>query len=446
MTADLLQDCRLAPPHDSVGPAPEGPLIDPKNPRAWWLGLYLAINIACTWLILRDGMLLGETSGFRLLDRTLVLPALLAVGLAYIGVLGFVFPRLAALPVRPRPELTRIAGRPIGWMLLALQFAFIALVLVTGAFRAGSTERLGGVLSAFWVLVNVDTLFFIYYGFYRESPLFMPNLAAAVVSSMLRGWSGIFLLIAFMETARWIRAGKLTTARLAAALLVLALAYPLVYAIKLQVRLQAVGGDTISIVEIARGVATSLSAEDIGTLTADASLQVVERLHLVSNTIAVVQQRHALLADVERGDVAPFWLEGLHGVAIDRLTGHEPRPDIGAALAQRIDPLAEDVNWNSNPGLWGWPALLPELTPVYLAWIGVLMVVPIALGLRLAASVLAMDMLWFAMFNYIVPGWIGSAVLFMHTMLIFYATHVVLVRWRRRAVSAPAVTRVRSAP
>lgn len=412
----------------------------PLDPRLAWMALYVAVNAVCGCIIFFGNRLLGETADLRLDDRGLVLPATLVIVLTYVLLLGVVFPLLSRLPARPRLDPTPRQGRLAGITLFVLQLAFIAFFMATGTFRAGSTERSDSVLSQVWVIVSVDSLFFIYYGFYRESRLFLPNLAIAVVSNLLRGWTGVFILIAFMESARLMRSGRFSAKILASVAIAFVIGYPVLNLVKLQIRFMSSDlSQEASFVDLATSTAGQIAPSDYPDLLADSATALLARIHLVSNTIVIENDYSVLAGGIAHGEVQPFWQEGIYGIAYDRLAGAQPVPNLGVALAVAIDPSQEAGSWNSNPGYASWLILDPVEAPLYLAYTLGLIALCVAMVKRLGGGTTAMDMLWFACLSYMVPGWLASFVLFFNSLLLFYLFHLYTGRRRAaRALPAPS--------
>lgn len=407
----------------------------PTNPRGPWLALFLVVNLLCGLIIFNGNRLLGETQDLRLDDRAIVLPATAIVVLTYIALLALAFPALTRIRIQPRLHTSPDGpqSRFVGILLFALQLGFIAFFEATGTFVAGSTERSDNPLSVIWVIVSVDTLFFVYYGFYRESRLFWPNLAISVVSNVLRGWTGIFILIAFMESARAMRRGKFSFKILAPLALVFMLAFPALNLLKLQIRFMSSGAaEDVSIISLAQGVIADMGVSDYVDLMESSGEALLARIHLVSNTIAVEQMQGVLSSKLRNGDILPYWKEGIYGIAYDRLAAKPPKFNIGVALAYAIDPDQEEGSWNSNPGYASWIILDPASAPLYIAYTLGLLFVCIAVVKRMGGGIAAYDMLWWACLGYLVPGWTASFVLFMNSVLMFYAIHLLTSRATKR--------------
>lgn len=397
-----------------------------RHPRTVWLSLYVAVNLIAAFIIYGGNELLGETQGLQLARRDSVFLACVMVIGAYIGLLGVVFPAISRLRVKKMQEAVSRPDKAVGVTLFVLQVLFILFFTATGTFVAGATERSDSPLSALWVIISVDSLFFIYYGFYRDSKLFVPNLLISVLSNILRGWTGFLSLIAFMESARLMRSGRLSLKLVGLAMAVTIVAFPILQLVKLQTRFAASGfAQNTSATELVQRALADLTPTDYVDLLGTTGTQILGRLHLVSTTIAVEQNRTHLRQGLEQGQIEPFWKEGIYGIAYDRLSGNTPRANLGVALATAIDPSSEEGSWNSNPGYASWLYLQPLLAPSYLLYTFGLLLFCMYLVKRLNGGTAAQDMLWFACLSYLVPGWIASFVLFANALLLFYLFH----RW-----------------
>jgi hypothetical protein len=407
----------------------------PTNPRPIWLGLYVVVNTICALIIYNGNRLLGETQDLRLDDRSLVFPAALVVVLSYIGLLALVFPAVSRMKVAPKAAATPAQSKAAGIVLFVLQLGFIVFFETTGTFVAGSTERSDSIFSAVWALVSVDSLFFIYYGFHRDSRLFWPNLAIAVLSNLLRGWTGIFLLIAFMESARAMRRGRFSLKVMAPVLVGVVLVFPVINLLKLQIRfMSSEAAGNASFVEMASNTLQELGPGDYLDLISASGETLLARMHLVSNTIAVQEKYGVLSTAIRNGDIEPYWREGIYGIAWDRLTGHPVGAfNLGVELAYAIDPDQEEGSWNSNPGYAAWLILDPTSAPLYLGYTIGLMALSMGLIKRMGAGSAGHDMLWFACLGFLGPGWIASFVLFFNGLVMVYAFNLLTAR-RRGAV------------
>jgi len=381
-------------------------------------------------VILSEGQLLGDTAGVELVADYMILPMTVIVILTYVGILGIAFPLISKIKVQPVSWQLQKDGRTFGYALFLLQLIFIYYFTSTGTFVAGSTVRSGSAWNVFWVLINVDTLFFIYYGFFRESKSFTLNLAIAVISNILRGWSGIFIWIIFMESARLMRSGRISFPKIFFGSILVILIYPLIYIIKLQIRMVLLdSGADHSGIDIISLNLSNFGYESYLDLLVGSFLQIFERLQLISSQLVVYQYSSELADDLSSGLIAPFWMEGIYGIAYEKIFGLEPAVNIGVALANLIDPVQIEINWNANPGYASWLFMFPFLAPMYVAYTLGLIFISIFLVKRMSRRILPMDMLWFACLLYVVPGWLASFVLFVHSLIIFYLFHAFFNRF-----------------
>jgi hypothetical protein len=261
--------------------------------------------------------------------------------------------------------------------------------------------------------------------------MFWPNLAIAVVSNLLRGWSGIFIIIAFMESTRLIRAGRFTFGKAALMGTGVVLFYPIIYAVKLQTRVMFSSGAELNFVAMLGQMVSTLTFSDYFELIGTAVMQIFERLQHISNLIVVSKYSHLFSHYLEVDEMMPFWMEGIHGLAFYRLTGGVPPTDFGHLLADVIEPMQTDISWNANPTFASWFFVAPFMSVLYLAYVLGLMALSIFIIKRLSGSVAAFDMLWFACLSYVLAGWLGSFVLLVHSFIIFYLFHLFVNRSSR---------------
>lgn len=399
-----------------------------RAPRALWLTLFLFFNIVAAIYISATYELMGDVQSVRIDSFDSILPVAVYVIASYILVLVVGFPIVEDHLRSARMNV--FVKAPAGIVLIVLQLGFIAYVWATGLYVAGSTARGGDLVSYFWVLVPLDTLFLIYYAFYRQDRLFYPNLALILFSNLQRGWAGVFVSIAFMEMARQMRAGRMTWPRVGGIALVTAILFPLLLIVKWQVRLAPAG---ISLVDTALQALSGLDFNGYMTLVSEALVQLVGRWQLVSNAIFVDQSRPVITGMLESGQGLMMWHEGIYGIIWDRIfnPGEQP-PNLGFLLVQVLDPLNSDVSWNANPSLVAWFVLFPAMIPLFVGYCLALMWVSLAIVRDLGGGQQAYDMVWFACLMFILPGWIAAYITFLHSLIVFWAFHHLCWYFSRR--------------
>lgn len=394
-----------------------------KAPRSVWLVFYIIINAVYCMLIEEFGRLYGEANIVQISDRTPVILVLFLLIGSYIffNVLLFNFlSRIKVSSIKLKSDAEYCANK-IGVILAALQALFVMYFTLTGTYVAGNVARDSSLLSYFWVLLPVDVLFIIYYGVYRDSKYFKLNLIICLMSSILRGWTGVFLMVIFFESCRLFRKGSIKLRHLVIASVVLVVGYPVLYFGKLFVRFYAFQPN---------GVASYIAMLDsygFWDMIGISLGQVFDRFQLISSSVAVYQIAPTLRESFYRGDFFPFWLEGIHGIALYKIFGLGQILNIGQAIAQYFDPSSVGaVNWNVNPSFIGWFFVLPGMSILNLLYAMLLCFASIVLTKMMSRRIESMDMVWYAWLVFLVPGWYGAFFLFVYALVLFVLLHWVV--------------------
>jgi hypothetical protein len=296
----------------------------------------------------------------------------------------------------------------------------MAFNLLNGVNIAGAnTARSEGAFSAFWVLVPVDALFFVYYGVYREERWFYPNVLVWVLSNLLRGWNGMFLIIIMLEWCRAGRAGRLNLRLISIVLLGVLLAYPVVSNLKWFFRTYDSVGLNLS--SVFASMSENLSGEDYLNLIGEGFAHIVGRVQVTSLVVEVMRLSEVLQTELAKGNFAGFWAEGLHGIVFYRLVFGAPLVPAGVAFTQYATFGWDFVvgDWNTNIGYVSWFFIAPFLVPLYLVYTIFLGWLSWHLIKKIGDTPLSRDMVWVAWLIYLMPPWFGAFVNFIHAMLLF---------------------------
>ncbi len=408
-----------------------------SRPAYIWIGFYLAINITACLLILSQSKLLGEAANVDLYNTTPVVLVCFVVLLTYLLILGPLFNRFVKLPATLVPSVpaTKSSGKDIGLVLLCLQSGFILFILSEGVFVAGSAERSTSLWSQFFVFFSCDTLFLLYYAYYRDNKLYFLNVLAVIVSSLLRGWIGIFMTLAILESIRLFRRRQLSKTKIATIASLILLLFPFLQILKLGIRASAMGS-TLDYANLISSLSSNIEIENFLNIFYDTFQILVDRLQILSQYIVIFQNSEALFEQYQSGHILPFWLDGIHGVAYYRFIGDVMPDNLGVHLAKLLDPLSIDVNWNSNPGLLAWILIYPGISPVYVLYIFFVLYCSLILikGIRHRKPEVT-DLVWFSWLAYLIPGWTGSLYLFLHSTIVFYLVHLMRRMFLSRALS-----------
>jgi len=394
-----------------------------KYPRYIWLTCYLIINTIYFFIILSTQKLRGESNVIPIVKNTpVVLIFSLLIG-SYFYICVYLFKFLDKYFKPGVKNLTKDlkTGALIGWLILILQILFFGYFMTTGNFLAGSIQTDSNRFSYIWVLISTDSLFYIYYGFYRESKVFKLNLVVWIISSFARGWSGVLLTMLFMESCRLLRENKLKFLNMIYSLLILFIIYPLVLIFKLLIRQNLSENLWYSFFNSNfLGFSEVNSFDGVLELIGISLAQLFDRLHLLSSAISAYLLSDNLSDNFYSGSLIPFWLEGIHGSAIYRLLNISTNTNLGVALAKYMDPAAVDVNWNTNPTILGWIFVVPEYSLFYIIYIILLCTFSLFFMKRISNTEEAKDMIWYAWLVFLIPGWIGAFVLFVYSLAVFY--------------------------
>jgi hypothetical protein len=394
------------------------------SPRYIWIIFYIAINIISLSHILNYNSLVGETSGVSIIDTTPIIAIGILVLSSYLFILGPVFNSFYKLPANwlPRTFSTAESGRDLGIILLFLQLGFIVLIISDGSFIAGSTLRSGSLWSQFFVLFPVDTIFFLYYGFYRKNKMFMPNMVLTIISNLLRGWIGIISTLVILESMRLMRNKKLSISKIIFYIVGISFIFPLIQSIKLVLRASA----TDLNIKYSDLIIEIFDLDKLTDLFSNSFNIISDRLQIISHNIVSFQSSDLLNYIYESDQILPFWLEGIHGVAFYRLIGSELPDNIGIQFGKLLDPSNVDVNWNVNPGLFVWWFMDPFLGILYSIYILFILYMTISLVKSIHANTPeTSDVIWFSWLAFLMPGWTGSIYLFFHATLLFYLCHFI---------------------
>jgi hypothetical protein len=409
----------------------------PISPRTWWALGYAAINLIAAGIVVSSGELLGDLAG----EQPRQMSAFLVTAIVLCGSIGALllfFNAATRIDLGLRP-LEHDRER-LGLMLAIAQCGFIVYVQQTGLFIAGSAERGGSAASAFWVLLNIDALFMIYWGSCRESRYFKINLLLWTFSFMQRGWFAYLFFLVALESFRVIRKQQISWGKL---LLVfsLVLAYPVLDLLKVYVRIS----DVITPVQAMSFVGDGLASADFRWADSllNSAERIVARIQVVSHAQVIADNASYFQRQVATGGIAPFWREGVLGIIWDRQLGNVHPPESSQALASFIAPSL-DSSWNVNPSMTGWLTMHAEQLPLALLYLSLLCAASIVLAQLIEQRTAFRDVIWFIWLVFLLPGWIAQFVSFVLAL----ATYLVLaaitrLRWLPEPVATPPARSLR---
>ena len=391
------------------------------SPRTPWLLLYIFSNIIGACVMFFTGNLIGDSTGGRVYSDLTLLYVTVMLVVSYFLILVPIFNFMSRIQVKATKLCVsdEILGKRIGIFLFVLQVFYLLFNYISGVNVAGSIEKTDSSFSIFFVLVPVDMLFLIYYGIFRNNKYYGINLLVWVVSNILRGWSGIFLFIFFFEWCRGIRSKRISFFWSSVAVLIILAIYPAIFNIKLAIRSAAGAGFGFS--EILNIIITTFIGGNFFSLIVDGIFNLIGRIQIASILIEVVTLRDFLQSEFMSGSFLPFWLEGLHGVILDRIF------DIDSiSITAKFPEYAgfpgnfQLGEWNTNIGYVGWFFIAPILIPQYILYTFSLAFLSVFLTKKISNEESAMDMLWIAWVVYLLAPWLNIFILFIYALFLFY--------------------------
>ena len=302
-------------------------------------------------------------------------------------------------------------SRLLGVLIFMLQLAYVLNILFTGYGAAGSKASFSDPVSVLFSYIPVDAIFLIYYGYARKGGAPVANMSLYLVSSLLRGWFGVFIIIFLLESYYLLASGARRALVLltVAALLVLAFA-PALLALK----------------ETVRG---SQPVEQDRLLT---YFLVLNRLQLFTNTVLVAQTASSIEVDIDNGRVMPWYVDSPIGA---RISGNRPSElSIQKYLTYQnlIDPrlleeYPDDLSWYTNVGISAWLFLLKWYEiPLYLAYVAMLIWTPYFVLSKFAPSSAVTPVLHLFSFAYVFHGWVDPQFKLIAAACIYGLLHRVL--------------------
>ena len=389
--------------------------------RPWLLG-FIIINVIATFIMNTNLELIGDLAGTSVNDVLDLWLALFYISISYIIIMSFVFSNFMKIKFKKIKfdKNNDVIGTRLGIIISVLQILFFIFNSFYGVNTAGSNNtRVDTPLAFIWVLIPADTLFVIYYAYYRNNRMFKLNLVIWLLSNFLRGWMGVFLFVIFFEWCLMYRKGVITYGKVILASIVILVVYPLLSVVKWVMR--ASGGESIPVKDIATNLSTNLAGQDYIQLIHAGFEHIISRLQLTSVLTEVINMKDKLQVHYEAGHFLPFWMEGLHGIVIERLLYDQKTMYLGTAFTEYANFGWEFVvgDWNINLSLPAWFIIAPYFSVFYIIYILLLCFFSIMLMKSIGETKSSNDLIWLVWFVYLIPLWLGTFVAFIYAMFVF---------------------------
>ena len=375
------------------------------------------------------GEFLGDSRGETFNNVSVVITATLLVVGSYYVLLSPVFRFIDRIKVKQISHRIpdKIIGARIGYLLFVLQCCFWLNSALHGLNIAGAGNIKGGsqALSYFFVMVDPDFLFFIYYGIYRENKTFYPNLLVYILSNISRAWVGMFIFVLFFEGCRLYRKKSLSVKKIIIGVLIVLVSYPAISNLKWIIRSQSFSGVNYGeAIETIKHEFDSTRYLDSISASFD---QAIERLQVVSLLVKVIDIKSNLQTDLDTSKFLPFWLEGLHGIIFDRIVYGSERMPVGVIMVKYLHPNSQfEGVGNTNISYPGWFYISPMTSHFYVLYSMFLGFLSMYFVKKIKNNESSRDMVWLIWLMYLLPPWLGAVVKIIYSAIIFLIMTIIL--------------------
>lgn len=393
--------------------------------RAFWLGVYVVAAVVAAGLFAARGMLGGDFAGVPLSDLRTLIVAAGSVVLFYLLWMGPVYKVMEKMTVSPL--FTRSAesvlpddDRQISIFVLILQISFLIYCFIEGVGIAGSIKRVDLVIKNIWVLLPADVIFMVYYALYRKSRWFTLNLIVYIFSNTLRGWLGFWFIILFLEGAFRIREKRLDWRKTSLMMALLVYLAPFLIAIKVVIR---GSNSTYLNIDSLFSIIKNVNWWESVVRTSEKVLMRMQHLDVV---IVIINNATVLANRLKDRKFLYFFEEGLPQFTVERLLNWPRVPDLHIKVIHFFHPSYSHISnyqelggiTNTHTGLVSWFWIVPQLAPLYLAYILMLTWAGIWLAKKLDATGGVVELVWFAVLFWIMNGWFGAYIEFLQALVV----------------------------
>lgn len=375
----------------------------------YWLSLYLLLNIYSAVYTASSGLMMGDLNG-RTFDRPdLLLLSFICIAAIYLFFMVFCFQAAKRFKlfyfVRPVQNESEDVGTFFNLLMMVLNVLFIAFCLNNDANMAGHEAEVTSPFKYFWIFFPPDLFFILSCAHYSHSKYFKANFLTYAVSSIIRGWSGVLLLLIYIIGYLLYRNRRLTLSKVVTAFIGVITLYPFILTAKWVLK---GGGD-----EFVFSYITLLANSNISELYVLSIQQLVGRLELTgmfAHTIA----HGAMLRDAfDAGMFAPFWYEGLFGNIYQVVVNGGRALEIGTwVLGTEMFDHSNRVVGHSvtNLSFLSWFVIAPHYAVLYFIYLSSLFFFIVYLNRMNSDTGLSRTIIWFFLLGALFPPWISSLV------------------------------------
>jgi hypothetical protein len=354
--------------------------------------IYIVPNLLMFWLTLENEIVIVDLRVVQLnLSFWPVLGCLTAVMFSFFLIVYTCKVGSRFFLTTPTWRLTK----SVGLIVFLVQFASVIAVLVFDFGRVGGLATSSSIVAVLISYLHPDEIFLAYYGHSRNKGIPYFNLALYVFSNVIRGWSGIWLILFFIEFYYLVQrsSGKKLIVQVCVAGFAMLAFYPFASAIKEKVR---------------------TADEAVADVTfVDSMSSLFSRLQHVTSVILIAQEAESISQGLKSGQVIPYYLD-------NQIAQKIVVPSATAVSLQRYlsirylvnkkdvpsDAYVEDFGWYVHTGVAGWFFVLNFLSlPFYILFVIGLTIFPFWVAGRFIGARSLMPVLYVAGLVYVFHGW-----------------------------------------
>lgn len=374
--------------------------------RKWWylpFLIYLLPNLLMSLFVAEFNLLIVDDFPVQLTAGTFTIISaslLIAVVFYYIKFVSQYYNKTAFSYKDKSPS------KFIGKTIFILQILDLLTLLLFDFGRVGGSSSSTNLLAILVSYTSSDILFLLYYGHYREKGIPYFNLGLYLMINVLKGWTGIWLILFFIEIYFQLtkRPFKEIVRIVLVSFVVIFALYPTINKYKYLIR----GGEYY---------------EQSTLLESAAKLAV--RLQYTTNVILIAQDTESLKSGLKKGTIIPYYLDskiGNHFVTPNSMN-LQKYLTVNYLIDKNLfntNTDFEELGWYTGVGIVGWLFVLDSGDLIlYFIFITLLIAAPFILNHYFLKAKGLIPVIQTLTFSYVFHGWFAVHIAFIFGLVLY---------------------------
>lgn len=320
-----------------------------------------------------------------------------------------------------------ILENKIAIFIFVLQVFFMIFNLLTGVNSAGSGIKTDSLFKYIFIVLSPDILFFILYGFARDSKYFKYNLLIYLISSLQRGWMGGLFFIAVMELYIYYKKYGISKRLVfisSTILAVLILLLPYIVMLKWEARIYFGGNSSDDFLTVIQTIA-SLGGNSYFEVFLESLSYLFGRFQILSNVYLLLEYLDILQVAKENSEFISAFAIGLPQMLFYKIFGLDYTL-LNSYFVSVIDTkvVLEDLTYNTHIGYVG--LLLTEPYKIFLLFIyTVFLIYLVAFFSYKIGGKYIHFVSWFFLIIYLLQGWLAAYFSYLLGLIVFYMIKII---------------------